>query len=133
MPFSAYICSYEIDGDVENWSTRKEEAMESQITFMSKYMTNVNKENIVGKYFYSPADWNNPHLQRGSMLAGDGTLKQMYKYRPFIGVEYKLPGIEGLYLTGSTCHPCGTVSGGSGYNAANVVAEDLKIRKWWEK
>ena len=35
-------------------------------------------------------------------------------------------------MCGPNCHPGGGCSGGAGYNAANVIADDLKIKKWWK-
>jgi len=33
----------------------------------------------------------------------------------------------------ASCYPGGCVIWGSGYNAANRVAEDLGIKKWWKE
>jgi phytoene dehydrogenase-like protein len=42
--------------------------------------------------------------------------------RPFPGwSQYRTP-IEGLYLTGSCCHPGGNITGAPGYNAAQMIA-----------
>jgi phytoene dehydrogenase-like protein len=40
--------------------------------------------------------------------------------------EYRT-GVPGLYVTGSTAHPGGSVSGRPGRNAARVVLTDLGI------
>jgi phytoene dehydrogenase-like protein len=40
--------------------------------------------------------------------------------------SHRLP-VEGLYLTGATAHPGGSVSGRAGRNAARVVLTDLGI------
>src|SRR5262245_34731928 len=39
--------------------------------------------------------------------------------------------IEGLYLTGSSRHPGGNITGAPGYNAAQIIARDLGIDLWW--
>ncbi|GAF92988.1 unnamed protein product, partial [marine sediment metagenome] len=39
--------------------------------------------------------------------------------------------IEGLYVCGASTYPGGLVTGGPGYVAANKVAEDLGLKKWW--
>ena len=40
--------------------------------------------------------------------------------------SHRLP-VEGLYLTGATAHPGGSVSGRAGRNAARVVLADLGV------
>jgi phytoene dehydrogenase-like protein len=40
--------------------------------------------------------------------------------------------IKGLYLCGASTYPGGLVLGGPGYLAANRVAEDLGVKKWWK-
>ena len=45
--------------------------------------------------------------------------------------QYKAP-IEGLYLTGSSTHPGGLLTGGSGYNAALAIHRDLGLDVWWD-
>ncbi|RLC91683.1 MAG: hypothetical protein DRI39_09860, partial [Chloroflexi bacterium] len=40
--------------------------------------------------------------------------------------------IGGLYLCGASTYPGGMVTGGPGYIAANKVAEDMGLKKWWK-
>ncbi len=50
---------------------------------------------------------------------------QVGKLRPVPGwAQHRLP-IPGLYQTGATTHPGGSVSAGPGYNAAKVMLADL--------
>ena len=57
---------------------------------------------------------------------------QALENRPFAGwSQYRTP-IEGLYLTGSSCHPGGNITGAPGYNAAQMIARDLGIDLWWK-
>ena len=39
--------------------------------------------------------------------------------------------IEGLYVCGASTYPGGLVIGGPGYIAANKIAEDMGVQKWW--
>jgi len=41
--------------------------------------------------------------------------------------------ISNLYLGGASCYPGGCVIWGPGYVAANRIAEDLGIAKWWKE
>jgi len=34
-------------------------------------------------------------------------------------------------LCGASCYPGALITGGPGYIAANKVAEDLGVKKWW--
>jgi hypothetical protein len=34
-------------------------------------------------------------------------------------------------MCGSACHPGGSIHFGPGYNAANVIVEDLGLQRWW--
>jgi len=52
--------------------------------------------------------------------------------RPFVECKpYKTP-IKNLYMCGASTHPCGSVGGACGYNAVQVISEELKLKKWWE-
>jgi len=41
--------------------------------------------------------------------------------------------IKNLFMGGACTYPGGTVIFGPGYLAANAVAEDLGIKKWWKE
>ena len=47
-------------------------------------------------------------------------------------VGFLMNPIEGLYMAGSPTHPGGAISGGGGYVASRVIAEDLGLEPWWE-
>src|SRR5207249_2274550 len=45
--------------------------------------------------------------------------------------EYRTP-VRGLYLCGGSTHPGGNITGLCGYNAARVLAADLRLPVWWK-
>jgi phytoene dehydrogenase-like protein len=45
---------------------------------------------------------------------------------------YRTP-IAGLYLCGSSSHPGGSFTGIPGFNAAGVIADDLRWSVWWDR
>jgi phytoene dehydrogenase-like protein len=67
----------------------------------------------------------NRHNWHGSCHGGDLSPAQSGAMRPVPGwASHRLP-IPGLYQTGATTHPGGSVSGAPGRNAAWVILDDL--------
>jgi phytoene dehydrogenase-like protein len=67
----------------------------------------------------------NEHMIRGTFHGGDRTLPQSGALRPVPGwAQHRMP-IPGLYQTGGTTHPGGSITGGPGRNAAIVLLADL--------
>jgi phytoene dehydrogenase-like protein len=68
---------------------------------------------------------NNEHMIHGTFHGGDRTLPQSGALRPAPGwAQHRMP-IPGLYQTGGTTHPGGSITGGPGRNAAVVLLADL--------
>ena len=67
----------------------------------------------------------NEHMIRGTFHGGDRTLPQSGALRPVPGyAQHRMP-IPGLYQTGGTTHPGGSITGAPGRNAAVVLLSDL--------
>jgi phytoene dehydrogenase-like protein len=67
----------------------------------------------------------NPHNWHGSCHGGAQNAAQAGPLRPAAGwAQHRMP-IAGLYQTGSTTHPGGSISGGPGRNAAAVMLKDF--------
>lgn len=71
-------------------------------------------------------------MGRGAVQSGAYDPDQCGIHRPHVSMSNARTPIPGLYLCGSTTGAGGGMSGAPGYNAANIVAEDLKLKKWWE-
>ena len=68
---------------------------------------------------------NNEHMINGTFHGGDRTLPQSGPLRPVPGwAQHRMP-IPGLYQTGGTTHPGGSITGAPGRNAAIVLLQDL--------
>ncbi|HTL26404.1 MAG TPA: FAD-dependent oxidoreductase, partial [Burkholderiales bacterium] len=95
---------------------------------------NITRDKILGMRIQDPTDTErlNDNLVNGVDVVGDMTPDQMGYFRPFAGwSSYRTP-IDGLYMCGGYCHPGGGVHAGAGHNAARVIAEDCKLKKWWD-
>jgi phytoene dehydrogenase-like protein len=69
----------------------------------------------------------NPHMIRGTFHGGNRTYPQSGSLRPAAGwASHRMP-IAGLYQTGGTTHPGGSITGAPGRNAAVVLLQDLGL------
>jgi phytoene dehydrogenase-like protein len=73
-----------------------------------------------------------PNMRKGSIKHGDYRPTQMNTFRPNLDCSGHKTPIPGLYICGASSFPGGTMLGGPGYLAANRVAEDLGVKKWWK-
>ncbi|MDY6864065.1 MAG: NAD(P)/FAD-dependent oxidoreductase, partial [Thermodesulfobacteriota bacterium] len=118
----------------EKWDDIKDEYGEKCMDVWRKFAPNLTKDNILGQYNDSPLDFGRRSisLREGSMCSGALSPHQMGMFRPFHGYPpYRTP-IENLYMCGPSTHPAGGCSGAPGYNAAGVIADDQKFKKWWK-
>ena len=100
---------------------------------LSRHAPNVSASTVLGRRVFTPRDiWNtNICMIKGDTMGGRLTQDQMGILRPLPGERpYRTP-IEGLYLCGPSTHPRGGCHAANGYNCVNVMADDLKIPKWW--
>lgn len=79
-------------------------------------------ELVKGPYDYEAA---NPHMIRGTFHGGDAGPAFSGTQRPAPGWAGHRTPIAGLYQTGCTTHPGGSITGAPGRNAAGVVLGDL--------
>ena len=117
------------DGGPQRWDEIKEETAERNLNYLCHFVPNISEEVILGRQIDSPLDLErrNLHNWRGSCHGGEATPAQSGMMRPVPGwASHRMP-IPGLYQTGATTHPGGSVSGGPGRNAAMVVLEDLGL------
>jgi phytoene dehydrogenase-like protein len=116
------------------WEKARTEYAEHLLGLWRSYAPNMTKEKILAMTIQDPTDTvrHNDNMVNGVDVVGDMTPDQMGYFRPFAGwSNYRSP-IEGLYMCGGYCHPGGGVHAGAGHNAAGVIAEDYKLRKWWD-
>lgn len=82
---------------------------------------------IVAEYVKGPVEFedSNPAMVNGAWHGGDRGITFSGPQRPAPGWAAHRTPISGLYQTGATTYPGGSVTGGPGRNAAIVMIEDL--------
>ena len=116
------------------WEEKREEVQERVIEKWSEYASNMTKENMIIKASETPADIERriPCMKYGSIKHGEYSALQMGYFRPNDLCSTSKTPIEGLYVCGASTYPGGLILGGPGYIAANKVAEDMGVTKWWK-
>lgn len=124
---------YRVDGQ-GGWAALREEYAGHLLDLWRSYAPNMSRDKILAMAIQDPTDTerHNDNLVNGVDVVGDMTPDQMGYFRPFAGwSSYRTP-FEGLYMCGGYCHPGGGVHAGAGHNAATAIAEDFKLKKWWD-
>ena len=136
-PYGGYVSFLQMHAPygIEGGWTKK--AAEVDAAIMDKWVKaapNLKKENIIMATSESPEDIEIrlPNMRRGGIKHGDYTPMQIGFNRPNIECSQSKTPVGGLYLCGASTYPGGMVTGGPGYIAANKVAEDMGLKKWWK-
>jgi phytoene dehydrogenase-like protein len=121
---------YELaDGGPARWDEIREEVAQRNLDYLRRFAPNLTDDKVLGRLVESPLDLErrNSHNWHGTCHGGDLAPAQSGDSRPVPGwASHRMP-IPGLYQTGATTHPGGSVSGGPGRNCAWVVLDDLGI------
>jgi phytoene dehydrogenase-like protein len=115
----------------ERWDVVKEQVARKNLDELRRYAPNLTDDKILATDVRSPLDLEryNRHNWHGSCHGGDMGPSQSDELRPVPGYgQHRMP-IPGLYQTGATTHPGGSVTGAPGRNAAQVLLTDLG-RDW---
>ncbi len=122
---------YSVEGrGPEYWNEIKDDYFDRIVSRWREYAPNMTPENVVHRFSYTPLDNSNAII---NMVNGDDHMGSYSSGQVGLGRQpYRTP-VEGLYMCGSCCHPGGSITFAPGYNAANVIAEDLSIDRWWSK
>ncbi len=122
---------YNLEG---GWDKRGSEIMDAMLAKWEKAAPNMKRGNLVMSKQETPKDIEIrfPNMRLGSIKHGDYTPIQMGCFRPNEACSNHSTPIKGLYVCGASTYPGGLVLGGPGYLAANKVAEDLGVKKWWK-
>jgi len=136
-PEGAYVSFFQIHApyDIEGgWEKKSKEFEAAALEKWHRAAPNMKKDNIIMAVGETPVDIEIrlPNMRRGGIKHGDYTPMQIGFNRPNIECSTSKTPVEGLYLCGASTYPGGMVTGGPGYVAANKVAEDMGLKKWWK-
>ncbi|MGH3067096.1 MAG: phytoene desaturase family protein [Streptosporangiaceae bacterium] len=118
---------YELPAGMGEWETVKEQHADRQLEYLRRFTPGFTEDKILARMVKSPADYEklNPHMVHGAFHGGDRGLAFSGPARPVPGwASHRMP-IPGLYQTGGSTHPGGSITGGPGRNAAMVLLHDL--------
>ena len=118
---------YDIKEGPQHWDAIKDQVSAANLKYLRQFVPNLTDDKILGRIVHSPLDMErqNPMNWRGSIHAGSPGPAQSGAMRPVPGwAQHRMP-IPGLYQTGATTFPGGSVTGAPGRNAAVVMLKDL--------
>jgi phytoene dehydrogenase-like protein len=118
---------YQLPAGMPDWDVLKKEHAARQLEHLRRFAPGFTDDVILAQLVKSPVDYerNNAHMVQGAFHGGDRGVAQSGALRPAPGwASHRMP-IDGLYQTGATTHPGGSITGAPGRNAAMVMLRDL--------
>lgn len=118
---------YALKEGPQHWDEVKKQVSDANLKILQRYATNLTDDKILARFISSPLDLErmNPHFWHGCAHGGAQSIAQTGPMRPVPGyAQYRMP-IPGLYQTGATTYPGGSVTGAPGRNAAVVMLKDF--------
>ncbi len=118
---------YHLPAGMPGWDVTKKEHAARQVEHLRRFAPGFTDDVILAQLAKSPLDYerDNPHMVHGAFHGGDRGIAQSGALRPAPGwAAHRMP-VDGLYQTGATTHPGGSITGAPGRNAAMVLLHDL--------
>jgi phytoene dehydrogenase-like protein len=103
------------DGGLQGWEKHRQGFADAIWENFKSFCTNIDDSKVIARHIESPLEH---HLHSNSMMHGDifgigTTAGQLLGRRPLQELsQYRIPGLEALYLVGPFMHPGGTVTFG---------------------
>lgn len=132
----SYHAPYNLkEGGADKWYDIRNEIADRCLSTLREYVPNIDDDNIMWKYITTPKDIHNKFIdmREGSYKQGAYLPLQMGYLRPNEYCSQYATPINDLYMCGASTYPGGLILMACGYNAANRIAEDYNIEKWWSK
>lgn len=123
------------EGGTDPWRTfkKRQEYGRQCLGVLQRYAPNITDDTIRAMFISAPTDVADKFLDmvEGSIKQGAYHALQMGYNRPNADCSGHRSPVKNLYMGGACTFPGGTVLLGCGYLAANAVADDKGITKWW--
>jgi phytoene dehydrogenase-like protein len=121
------------DSGPEAWYRVRRDYAERCKSTLQKYAPNMTTDNIVWDYISTPLDTEHkfPNMKQGCFKGGAYLPLQMGYFRPNEYCSHHDTPVNKLYLCGSSSHSGGMILFGPAFCAAEKIAADLGIDKWW--
>ena len=120
----------------EEWKVKEKQHADDIVKLVNKFAPNVTWDTVAGYVPVTPyftKRFARNYAPAGNWAVIDNTPAQMGKFRPIPDLAgNRVPGIEGLYCTGSAWHPFALAHSAQGYNCYKAMADDLGLKKTWE-
>ncbi|MDY6971246.1 MAG: hypothetical protein SV775_02845, partial [Thermodesulfobacteriota bacterium] len=121
----------------KEWKEKEKEHAEEVIRIINRYAPNITWDSVAGYVPVTPyytERFARNYAPGGNWTAGvDNIPAQTGKFRPIPELAgNRVPGIEGLYCTGTGWHPFAIANSAQGYNCYKVMSDDFGLKKTWE-
>ena len=120
----------------KEWLKMKREIVDRALKDWQIYAPNMTWDNVIAHNIQTPLDVTYRHLdmKEGGWVEGAMMLSQQDRFRPVPELSnYRIPGIDNMYICSSNLHSCGGIGRGSSYNCFKIIAEDFNLQKIWEE
>lgn len=120
---------YSLPPESAGWDVVKHEVLQRQLAELRRVAPSFTEDAVISRLVKAPPDIerSNLHMVQGAFHGGDRGSAFSGALRPAPGwASHRMP-IPGLYQTGGTTHPGGSITGGPGRNAAIVLLHDLGL------
>jgi phytoene dehydrogenase-like protein len=128
------MAPYRLKEGMDRWYDRnfREGLVQGCLKTLERYIPGI-RDQVLWTAVSTPKDIENkfPDMVQGSFKQGAYHPFQMGYNRPNSECSHHQTPIKNLYLCGASAHSGGMVTFGPGYIAANRIAEDLGMEKWW--
>lgn len=114
------------DGGINGWNKHRQAYADAIWEEFKSYTSNIDDSKIIARHIESPLEH---HHHSASMVHGDifgigSTMGQNMGRRPIPELaQFRIPGIESLYLVGPFMHPGGTVNFGGRATAMRMMMD----------